>query len=116
MSNSVLGLDIGTSHIKAVSLEYIKDHNPKLVHYAIAPSQQLASKLESGEDSDIESVSEFLIKFLEEQGFTDTKVVGVLPEHKVFSKVISMPHLKGREFKEAIEWEAQQHIPNSLSE
>src|SRR5688572_7498174 len=89
----------------------------KLLRYAMVPSANLGEKVLAGTDQDATDASEFIRGFLKEAGFPPTgQVVAVLPENKVFSKVISMPMLKGKEFEEAIKWEAEQHIPNPLSE
>lgn len=116
MPQPVLGLDIGSSHIKAVSVD--KSTNPnQLLRYALVPSANLGEKVLTGNDQDAEDASQFIREFLKDTGFEDTKeVVAVMPENRVFSKVISMPMLQGKEFEEAIKWEAEQHIPNPLNE
>lgn len=116
MPQNVLGLDIGSSHIKAVLVD--KETTPnRLLRYAMVPSANLGEKVLSGTDQDADDAAEFIRGFLHESGFPPTgQVVAVLPENKVFSKVISMPMLQGKEFDEAIKWEAEQHIPNPLSE
>ncbi len=116
MPQTVLGLDIGSSHLKAIYVD--KSTNPnKLLRYAMVPSANLGEKVFSGTEQDAEDASAFIREFLHDAGFPSTgQVVAVLPETKVFSKVISMPMLKGKEFEEAIKWEAEQHIPNPISE
>ena len=116
MPDTTLGLDIGSSHIKVVSLENRKDKYPRLLRYAMAPAKEIGSGLLDDKENNIAKTADALKTFLNENNFIDNKIVGVLPENKVFSKVISMPFLKGNEFKEAIEWEAEQHIPNPISE
>mgnify|MGYP001570323546 CR=1 FL=1 len=116
MPQIVLGLDIGSSHIKAVSVDRSTTPN-KLLRYAMVPSGDLGEKLLSGTDHDVDSASDTIRNFLHESGFPPTEqVVAVLPENRVFSKIISMPMLQGKEFDEAIKWEAEQHIPSPLSD
>ena len=115
VKNTVLGLDIGTSHIKAVSIYREKNKNT-LLRYAIGPSLGLATKIASESEIDNIAASEILKNFLDENGFQDTQAVAVIPEQRVFSKVISMPNVSKKDFKQAIEWEAEQHLPQALSE
>lgn len=115
VKNTVLGLDIGTSHIKAVSI-YREKYKNTLLRYAIGPSNGILSKIASESEIDNIAASEILKNFLNENGFKDAQAVAVIPEQKVFSKVISMPNIGNKDFKQAIEWEAEQHLPQSLSE
>lgn len=115
VKNTVLGLDIGTSHIKAVSI-YREKYKNTLLRYAIGPSRGLASKIASESQIDNIAASEILRNFLDENGFKDTQAVAAIPEQRVFSKVISMPNIGSKDFKQAIEWEAEQHLPQALSE
>ncbi len=115
VKNTVLGLDIGTSHIKAVSIYREKNKNT-LLRYAIGPSLGLATKIASESEIDNIAASEILKNFLTDNGFQDTQAVAVIPEQRVFSKVISMPNVGKRDFKQAIEWEAEQHLPQALAE
>ncbi|PIR42381.1 hypothetical protein COV25_02990 [candidate division WWE3 bacterium CG10_big_fil_rev_8_21_14_0_10_35_32] len=116
VKNTVLGLDIGTSHIKAVSIYREKNRNT-LLRYAIGPSFGLATKIASESEIDNIAASEILKNFLDENGFKDTQAVAVISEQRVFSKVISMPNIENnKDFKQAIEWEAEQHLPQSLSD
>ena len=115
VKNTVLGLDIGTSHIKAVSIYREKNKNT-LLRYAIGPSLGLATKIASESEIDNIAASEILKNFLTDNGFQDTQAVAVIPEQRVFSKVISMPNVGKLDFKQAIEWEAEQHLPQALAE
>lgn len=115
VKNTVLGLDIGTSHIKAVSI-YREKYKNTLLRYAIGPSNGLLNKIASESEIDNIAASEVLRNFLDENGFQDVQAVAVIPEQKVFSKVITMPAIDNKDFKHAIEWEAEQHLPQALSE
>ncbi|PJA41385.1 hypothetical protein CO178_00280, partial [candidate division WWE3 bacterium CG_4_9_14_3_um_filter_34_6] len=115
-SQKVLGIDIGTSHIKIVSIEKDKSKN-KLLRYAMGPSNGLLAKILSTSNADDNSLSEQLKGFLKDNNFTEASdAVVVIPEQKVFSKVITMPTMSDKEFEQAVEWEAGQHLPQPLSE
>ena len=113
---SIVGLDIGSSHLKAIELEPVKNNRPRLLKYAVVPSVDLGFKIMSDRKEDQKEASSILKKFFDEVGFKDKHVVCTLPEHKVFTKIISMPPLNGKDLKQAIEWEATQYMPQALSD
>ena len=112
---NVIGLDIGTSHIKAVSLNNDKGFE-KSLPYFVVPAKGIAGKLLSESKDDLEEAAGQLKHLLLENSFVETKVVALLPDHKVFIKVITMPFIDGKDFDNAIKWEAEQHLPQPLSE
>ncbi len=111
---NILGIDIGTSHIKAVSIE--REKSNKLLRYSVGPSRGMAQKLLSESQHDIKELAEYIKEFLLEEGYISTKAIAVLPDHKVFTKVITMPVIGGKEFEAAVRWEAEQHLPHQLSD
>ena len=113
---SIVGLDIGSSHLKAIEVEAVKNNMPRLLKYATVPSPDLVFKILSDRKEDNSEASAFLKKFFEDVGFHDKHVVCNLPEYKVFTKIISMPPLNGKDLKQAVEWEATQYMPQSLSD
>lgn len=113
---SIVGLDIGSSHLKAIELEAVKNNSPRLLRYAVVPSADIGFKIMSERKEDHQQASAALRKFFEEAGFKEKKVVCTLPEYKVFTKIISMPPLNGKDLKQAVEWEATQYMPQALSD
>ena len=109
-----IGLDIGSSHIKAVVAR--PSRLPMLVRYASSPSKDISLKLMSESSEDEDDVVKFLKDFLKENSISANKVHAVLPEYRIFSKVITMPLLKGKEFESAIKWEAEQHLPQPIDD
>lgn len=107
---SIIGLDIGFSHIKAVSIDK-KAGNYILDRYLISPSEGLASELYNESAASNVQIATKIKEILESNQFKSRQVITVLPEYKIYSKVITMPELSDNEFKKAIEWEAEQHIP-----
>lgn len=107
-----IGLDIGTSSIKAVELTGGK--KPQLMVFADAsmPAVTLASESEE----DLKTIASSLDKFISESGFTTRDVVVALPESQVFTRVVPMPEMTEKELSGAVEWEAGQYIPVPLDE
>ena len=110
----LLGIDIGTSHIKAVSIE--KNNKNKLKSYAVSPIKELSEKVSSDAEKDWTEAAAYLKYFLKENQFIANQAVCIVPDSKVFTKVISMPFLEGKDLDTAVKWEAEQHLPQALSE
>lgn len=112
---SVVGIDIGDSHIKAVSVDK-SGRNFKLNKYVISPSNNLASSIFDEKNTDIDTPAKALKEFFYNSDFRENHVVAVLPESAVFSKIIPMPKLPEKDLKTAIEWAAEEHIPRPVAE
>lgn len=112
-----VGLDLGSYEFKAVELK--KDKKDKkgekaLVTYssALAPPHFLAS------DSEVDwaAYSKALEKFYTEAEFSTNNVVAALPESQIFTRVITVPKMSGKELKNAMQWESEQYIPVPLDD
>ncbi len=114
MPIETLGLDIGTSFIKAVSVD--RQKQPRLVNYSITPTGSVFNKILAGDNRSIVEAADYLKSFLKETGIKSTAVVMVIPDDKVFTKVLSLPYLKDKELSNAVKWEAEQIIPQPLDE
>jgi len=113
--DSVIGLDIGSYNLKAVSIQ--KNNNKNfLKKYYVARSHDLPSKILSDSNDHNKEAAVFLQNFLTENNFETKKVVACLPETKIFSKVITMPVVDEKDFKQSVEWEAERHLPQPLSD
>lgn len=112
---SVIGLDVGDSHIKAVAIDK-NGKNYRLDRYVISPSNALASEIFNEKSENIDAPAKAIKDFIFNSDFSETKVVAVLPEFVVYSKVITLPRLPEKDLKTAIEWAAEEHIPRPMSE
>ena len=114
-TNQTLGLDIGNSHIKAVLLDKSGTKH-KLIKYLALPAKNTLTNINSNSNDKLKEARSFLASLIEEHALqsSDTKIV--LPEHEIYSKIIVMPPMKGKEFKEAIQWEAEQHLPMPVTD
>ncbi len=109
-----IGLDIGTSTIKAVQLKQEIHRQPKLFLYAsaAAPPRNMSSE----SDADLKLIAGALSDFIQSFPFTTRSVIVALPESQIFTRVINLPQMSEKELKSAMQWEAEQYIPVPLSD
>ena len=114
MAKITVGLDIGFSQIKVVSLSSDKGGARLLSLGAISsPIPGMASDL----DGDLEAVSSAIKKLFAAAKIDPREVVAALPESKVFTRVIDdLPYLTDQELASAIRYAAEEFIPTPLSE
>lgn len=94
------GLDIGTAAIKMVKLKFIKDA-VEFCDLEIEPSQ--------------DKIEDVLKKIRQSQGQPDTVNIGVCGPATV-TRYVNFPQMDKKEFKQALKFEAQKHIPFSVEE
>lgn len=109
-----VGLDIGFSSIKVVSLAREKDQF-KLISLGSISSPQPG--IVSDADIDLEAVASSIKKLFTAARIESKEVVVALPESKVFTRVIDdLPFLTDNELTSAIRYAAEEFIPMPLSE
>lgn len=114
MAKIFVGLDIGFSSIKVVSLEKEGD-SFKLVSLGSIPSP--TPGMLSDAEEDLQSVAEAIKKLLTATKIEAKEVVAALPESKVFTRVIDdLPYLSDAELSSAIRYAAEEFIPMPLSD
>ncbi len=112
-TKTIVGLDIGSSSIKAVELKRARG-GMEVVHLGIEP---VASDVVV--DSmiiDSPSVSGIINKIFTDNNIKTKAVATAVSGHSVIVKKISMPAMSDQELGETIEREAAQHIPFDVSE
>lgn len=109
---SSVGLDIGTTTMKAVFLER---NNTKLQFKSAIVTPTPAKGMLSDATLDQEEIAQTIRKMLLDAKIPTHNVNLALPDNQVYAKVIDMPVLSDKELSSAIYWEAEQHIPVSLS-
>jgi type IV pilus assembly protein PilM len=110
---SVVGLDIGSSAVKAVVLRRGRA-GWSLVTAGEAPIPE--GSLQDGTASEPTAVSEAVSGLLDSMRLRRAKVAAALSGHSVIVKRLSLPSMSQAELAEAIPWEAEQYIPFDLSE
>ncbi len=112
-TKTIVGLDIGSSSIKAVELKRARG-GMEVVHLGIEP---VASDVVV--DSmiiDSPSVSGIINKIFTDNNIKTKAVATAVSGHSVIVKKITMPAMSDLELGETIEREAAQHIPFDVSE
>jgi type IV pilus assembly protein PilM len=106
-----VGLDIGSSAVKAVVLRRSRG-NWSLVAAGEAPIPEPSQ--EGGNDA--VALSEAISGLLDSIRVKRARVAAALSGHAVIVKRLSLPTMSAAELSEAIPWEAEQYIPFDLSE
>ena len=110
--NKSIGLDIGLTKIKAISLSR-QNNNFILDAFQAASTPDKGMLSEAPQDE--EEMAKELKKTVDNLKVNSKSVNIALPDSQVYTKVIEMPSLTDKELSLAIYWEAERHIPVALS-
>ena len=114
MAKISVGLDIGASSIKVVSLIRERDA-AKLISLGSIPSP--VPGMVSDADTDLEAVALSIKKLLSATKIQEREIIAALPESKVFTRVIDdLPYLTDSELSSAIRYAAEEFIPMPLAD
>jgi type IV pilus assembly protein PilM len=109
----LVGLDIGSSSVKAVELRRAKK-GYELVHAGLEP---LASDtVVDGAIMDALSVADSISEVLSRHKIKTKSVATSVSGHSVIVKKVPLPAMTNEELEESIQWEAEQHIPFDISD
>jgi len=109
----LVGLDIGSSTVKAVALRRGRA-GWTLVAAGEAPMPE--GSMKDGAAAEPEAVSEAVSQVLDTMRMRRARVAAALSGHAVIVKKLSLPSMSEAELGDAIPWEAEQYIPFDLSE
>src|ERR1700738_1790531 len=109
----MVGLDIGSSSIKAVELKKTKA-GYELVSFGLEPLAQ--DTVVDGAIMDAPSVAEKIISIFENQKIKVKDVATSVSGHSVIVKRVSMPLMTEEELFDRIQAEASQHIPFDIAD
>ncbi len=110
---STVGLDIGSSLIKAIEIDHSGDI-PRIVHFGM--NRLLPEAIVEGEIMDRSLVIEGIKECLADAGITSTEVVTAVSGRAVIVKKVVMDKMAPEDAQEAIYWEAEQHIPFDIDD
>jgi type IV pilus assembly protein PilM len=110
---SMVGLDIGSSAVKAVVLKRGRG-GWSLVAAGEAPLPE--GSLQDGSAAEPTAVSAIVSQLLDSIRMKRARVATALSGHAVIVKRLSLPAMSQAELNEAIPWEAEQYIPFDLSD
>lgn len=111
---SLVGLDIGSHTVKVVELELQSNKTYKLTNWGI--SQPLAEAIVDGEIMDRQLVTDAISNLMESRGIKAKNVVAAVSGRAVIVKKITMNKLSQDDAKQAIYWEAEQHVPYDIND
>jgi type IV pilus assembly protein PilM len=112
-SKSVVGLDIGSSAVKAVELA-VKPKGFELLHLGVAqlPPEAIVQGAFLNSAAIVEAIKECLAS----ARIKSTNAAVAVSGHAVIVKKISLPSMTREELEESIRWEAEQYIPFDVNE
>ncbi len=111
---NLVGIDIGSSSIKIVEFERTHDDGLKLVRSVREPL--LPEAIVDSEIIDRQAVVEAIQNVFEEHKIKSREVASAVSGRAVIVKKIWMDRLEEEDAREAILWEAEQHIPYDISD
>jgi len=112
-TKSLIGLDIGSSSVKAVELKKTKA-GYELVSYGIETLAQ--DTVVDGAIMDAPSVAEKIISIFDGQKIKTKDVATSVSGHSVIVKRVSMPLMTEDELYDRVQAEASQHIPFDIAD
>jgi type IV pilus assembly protein PilM len=113
-SKSLVGVDIGSSAIKAVEMKPVGKGGFELVSIGHVPL--LSDTIVDGHIIDLNHVSDVISRIFTEQGIKTREVGTSVSGHSVIIKKIDVPYMSDEEIAERINWEAEQHIPFDIQD
>jgi len=125
-SRGNLGLDIGTSAIKAVELDKKGGHF-SLNNYGIFELKSSSIKEEPALDKSAEGwqsilkmpdqeIADGIKELVKRAGFQSTNVIASIPSFSTFATVIEMPYVSNEDLARALPFEAKKYVPIPLDE
>jgi len=112
-SKTSVGLDIGSSLVKVVEIDHSKAE-PVLTRYGIIKLPPEA--IVEGEVMDQSLVVEGVQECITKAGISETAVVTAVSGRAVIVKKVVMDKMNPDDAKEAIFWEAEQHVPFDIDD
>jgi type IV pilus assembly protein PilM len=112
-SKAVVGLDIGSSAVKAVELKAV-GKGFKVIAFAMQPVPP--DSIVDGAIIDGAAVADAIRRVFENKQFKTKEVAASLSGNAVIVKKISLPVMTEAELAESIYWEAEQYIPFDIQD
>ena len=110
---SMVGVDIGSSSVKAVELQG-KGSDLQLLNLGFETLQ--ADSVVDGQIMELNAVSNAISTIFNEHKIKTTKVAAGVNGHSVIVKNIVLPQMTEDELQESFAWHAEEHIPFDISD
>src|ERR687895_420715 len=110
---SLVGLDIGSSSIKAVELQK-KGNSLQLLNLGFENLQ--TDTIVDGQIMELNNVSNVIAHIFSEHQIRTTRVAAGVSGHSVIVKNIVLPQMSEEELRESFSWHAEEHIPFDIAD
>lgn len=112
-AQNVIGLDIGTSTIKAVQVR--RGRNLELLAFGVMPTPE--GTLENHVVTDPQAMGAAIRQLLQTSGFKGKHVISsVGGQTSLVVRITEVPKMDAKELREAMQWDVERHIPFPASE
>jgi type IV pilus assembly protein PilM len=112
-SKSIVGLDIGSSSVKAVELS-VRARGLELLR--VGTAQVPPEAIVQGAFLNSSAITDAIRESIDSAGIKTKWVATAVSGHSVIVKKISLPTMSREELEESIRWEAEQYIPFDINE
>src|SRR5882762_3305031 len=110
---NLVGLDIGSSSIKAVELQK-KGGKLQLVNLGF--ENLSADTVVDGQIMELNNVSNVITSIFSEHQIKTSRIAAGVSGHSVIVKNIVLPQMSADELRESFSWHAEEHIPFDISD
>ncbi|MET4582813.1 type IV pilus assembly protein PilM [Conyzicola nivalis] len=114
MATRIVGIDIGSTSVRAVEVEGSTKAKPSVVRYHEVPLPSGAAK--SGEVLETHTVASALKKLWSSGGFKSKDVVLGMGNQRVIARDLVMPKMSLTQIREALPFQVQDMLPMPVSE
>ncbi len=113
VKKNLVGLDIGSSSVKAVELQK-KGNSLRLMNLGSENLQ--ADTIVDGQIMELNNVSNMISRIFNEHHIKTARVVAGVSGHSVIVKNIVLPQMSDEELYESFSWHAEEHIPFDIAD
>ena len=110
---NLVGLDIGSSSVKAVELGK-KGSSLQLLNLGFENLQ--TDTIVDGQIMELNNVSNVISQIFSEHQIRTTRVCAGVSGHSVIVKNIVLPQMSSEELQESFSWHAEEHIPFDIAD
>ena len=110
---SLVGLDIGSSSVKAVELQ---KKGSKLELTSLGFENLLPDTIVDGQIMELNNVSNVIVNIFREHQIKTNRVAAGVSGHSVIVKNIVLPQMSTEELQESFSWHAEEHIPFDIAD
>jgi len=114
-TKSVVGLDIGSSHVKAVQLRRIGKSGIELERFGMAQIYPDGDKKAAGTDEQNARVAA-IRRAMSEAHISAKHTISSVSGESIIVRYIQLPNMPEEEIRNALRWEAEEYIPFAIDD